>query len=275
MLRLTGTRHAGRPGPVRAGLVAIACLLRGLPLFFCAAPRTPLRVLCIVALDTIQVLRHLPPLSRQRRRELAAFLDFQACTNAAWDLKPLCAAEYEALRRQLERAGLGRWIAEYLDRLRELETRRPPIGGDVRRFDAIRSYRESVARLSLAAIAAIAMNADCLEDSIRSTYCDPDMAALFRMAMQCQIIDDVVDYGEDLSAGLPSFLTASVSLPQAIALTAEAARSYGLGPGGSRGGGVFPLDAALHVLTATTKLVVAAAGRRSVRIARAPRQRRR
>ena len=165
-------------------------------------------------------------LPRQRRKQLATFLDFQACTNAVWDGKDLCAAEYRALRQRLEKAGLGLWITEYLCRLRELETRRPSLGGDRRRFDDVRSYREAVARLSLATITAIALNAECLEDGIRATYCDSDVAALFRMAMQCQIIDDVVDYREDLSAGLPSFLTASASLPQAMALTAEAARSY-------------------------------------------------
>jgi hypothetical protein len=244
--------------------VSITCLLRGLPLFFGAAPATPLRVLCIVALDTIHVLRYSQPLSRQRRQELGTFLDFQACTNAVWDRKPLCAAEYQALRQRLEKAGLGAWITEYLNRLRELETRRPPVGGDRRRFDDVRSYREAVARLSLATIAAIALNAECLEDAIRSTYCEGDMAALFRMAMQCQIIDDVVDYGEDLSSGLPSFLTASASLPQAIALTTDAARSYGARSRRSAGGGLFPLEAALYLLTAVTTLVVAVAGRGKV-----------
>jgi hypothetical protein len=92
--------------------VSITCLLRGLPFFFCAAPRTPLRVLCIVALNTIHVLRHSRPLPRTRCKELAAFLDFEACTNTAWDGKRLCAAEYQALRRRLDKAGLGSWITE-------------------------------------------------------------------------------------------------------------------------------------------------------------------
>jgi hypothetical protein len=262
VLRLTATEQCdtrARRGPLREGVVSITCLLRGLPLFFSAAPGTPLRVLCVIALDTIHVLRHSQPLSRQRRAELAAFLDFQACTNAVWDRKPLCAAEYQALRQGLERAGLGLWITEYLCRLRELETRRPPAGLDRRHFDDVRSYREAVARLSLATIAAIALNAHCLEDGLRSTYCDSDVAALFRMAMQCQIIDDVVDYRKDLSAGLPSFLTASASRPQAIAWTAETARSYAARRGGSAQGAALPLEAALRVLTAVTKLVVAVA----------------
>ena len=268
MLRLTaieqGDTHA-RPGTLRAGLVSITCLLRGLPLFFGTAAATPLRALCIVALDTIHVLRYARPLSRQRRQELGTLLDFQACSNAVWDGKPLDAAEYQRLRQRLEKAGLGGWITEYLNRLGELETRRPPVGGDRRRFDDVRSYREAVARLALATTAAMAMDAESIDDAIRSTYCESDLAALFRMAMQCQIIDDVIDYREDLSAGLPSFLTASVSLPQAIALTADAARSYGPKPRRSVRGGLFPLEAALYVLTAMTTLVVAVAGKGVVR----------
>ncbi len=265
MLRLTAigpddTR--AHPGPLRAGFVSLTCLLRSLPLVLCEAPATPLRILCIAALDTIHVLRHARPLSRQRRRELGTLLDFQACTNAMWDRKPLCATDYHALRQRLEAAGLGRWATEYLTRLSELETRRPSVGGDRRRFDEVRSYREAVVRLSLGIIAAVALNTECLDDAIRSTYCERDLAALFRMAMQCQIIDDVVDYGDDLSAELPSFLTASASMPQAIAWASDAVRSYGARP--AAGGGAFPLEATLSVLTVVATLVVAVAGRGEV-----------
>jgi hypothetical protein len=262
VLRLTRTEPVdtrARPGSLRAGLVSLTCLLRGLPLLFRAAPATPLRVMCIIALDTIYVLRNARPLSRQRRAELAAFLDFQACTNAAWDRKHLSVAEYQALRQRLENAGLESWMTEYLRRLAELETRRPSIGGSLRRFDDVRSYREAVVRLSLATITAIALNAECVEDGVRASYCDHDVAALFRMAMQCQIIDDVIDYREDLSIGLPSFLTASGSLPEAVAFTTEASRLYAAS--GSAGRPVFPLEAALYVLTKVTTLVVAVAGK--------------
>ena len=262
---LTGTDQgvtAPRPGRIRASLVSLACFLRGLPLFFCATPKTPLRVLCVIALDTVHVLRNGRPVPRSRCKQLAAFLDFQACTNAVWDGKDLCPAEYCALRQRLEIVGLGVWITEYLSRLRELETRRPSIGGDLQRFNDVRSYREAVARLSLATITAIALNADCLDEGIRATYDDGDVAALFRMAMHCQIIDDVIDYRQDLSAGLPSFLTASASLPQAIASTADAVRFYAGSRGSSAGGGVFPLEAALRVITLVTRLVVGVARRR-------------
>jgi hypothetical protein len=252
---------------LRAGLVSVACLLRGLPLFFRAAPKTPLRVLCIMALDTVHVLRYSRPLPRKRIRELAMFLDFQACTNAAWDQKDLCEAEYQAIGQRVEQAGLGLWIEGYLNQLRELERRRPSIGGDHRRFDEVRSYREAVARLSLATVTAIALNAKGLEDGIRETQCDDDVQTLFRIVMQCQIIDDVWDYEEDLSAGLPSFLTACASLSQAMALTAEAARDYAVSrrrsrPGQSSRNGVLPLRMALSGVTAVSRLVLRVAGRR-------------
>jgi len=269
VLRLTaverGDARAGR-GPLRASLVSIACLLRSLPLFVSAAPRTPLRVLCIVALDTIHVLRHSQPLSRRRRRELATLLDFQSCTNAVWDGKPVHAEEHQAQRQCLETAGLGPWIEDYALRLRELEIRRPPVGGDRRRFDAVRSYREAVARLSLATIAAVALDADDLDEGLRLTHHDGDVAALFRMAMQCQIVDDVVDYREDLSAGLPSFLTASASLPLALSWSAEASRSYALLPAHAAGRSVLPMRVALRLVTAVARLAITVAGTGLVRV---------
>ena len=246
---------------VRASLVSVASLLRCLPLFCCATPGTPLRVLCIAALDTLHRLRHARPLPRRRISELAAFLDFQACTNAAWDHKRLCEAEYAAIRRRLEEAGLKVWIEEYLDRLRELERQRPSIGGDDRRFNEVRVYREAVARLSLATVVAIALNARSLDEALRATDGDSDVDTLFRIAMQCQIMDDVLDYTEDVSAGLPSFLTATASLPRAIESTGNASRNY-IVSRQSSGNAIFPLRMALFALTATTTLVLRVAHRR-------------
>jgi hypothetical protein len=247
-----GARH----GRIGISLVSVTCLGRRLPLFFCAAPRTPLRVLGIVALDILHVLRHGHPLPRQRIIQLAMFLDFEGCTNAAWDHKDLCEAEYQVIRQRLESDGLGSCMEEYLARLRELESRRPPIGGDHRRFDEVRSYREAVARLSVSTAAAIALSPERRADDIDTAPCDDDVETLFRILMQCQIIDDVVDYTEDLSAGLPSFLTATASLPQAMASTARATRYYAESGLPSSGNAVFPLRIALSVFTVAARLVV-------------------
>ena len=227
---------------VLSGLVAARCLLRGVPLFFSTAPKTPLRVLAIVALDTVHVLRTSRPLQRRRLGELALVLDFQASTNAAWDRKVLCREEYRAMRQRLESVGLGRYIEAYLVRLRALEGRRPSISGDHPIFDDVRVYREEVVRLSLGTLTTIVLGTDGF---------DEDLDTLYRMALQCQIVDDVMDYGADLSAGLPSYLTATASLPEAMELMARATLDYG-----ERGRGAFPLRIALRCLSAAARFVV-------------------
>jgi hypothetical protein len=242
--------------PLIATLVSLACFVRGIPLLFRTAPGTPLRVLCIVALDTVHRLRHSQAIPRQRISELADFLDFQACTNATWDRKHLCAAEYQAIRHRLEEAGLGSSMAQYVVAIRQLERGRPSPGGGPCRFDAVRAYREAVARTSLAAVAAIALNTKCLNDALRAIQRDDDLDTLYRIVMQCQVIDDVLDYAEDASLGLPSFVTACASLTHALRMTSRAARSYAAISECSSRSGVFPLRVALHVITALTKFVI-------------------
>lgn len=237
-----------RHGAIWSTVVSVACLGRGLPLFLGVAPRTPLRVLGIIALDTLHVLRRSRPLPRRTIREVGRFLDFAGCMNAAWDRKALCAAEYRAVRQWMEEAGLGSCMAHYLGRLQAIERWRPAIGGDHRRFDEIRSYREAVARLTLATAAGIALHDESLEDA--------DMDTLFRILMQCQIIDDVLDYEADRTAGLPSFLTAAPTRLEAVALTAEASLRYAAPGGPSPVHGALPLRMALWVASALTQLVV-------------------
>jgi hypothetical protein len=229
-----------------ASMVSIACFLRGLPLFFRATPKTPLRVLCLIALDTLHVLRTSTPLPRQRVRLLATFIDFAACTNAALDHKRFSPREYQAMRQWIENMEAASAVDEYLRRLQELERRRPLPAGDRRRFDEVRWYRESVARLSLGTVAAIALGEERVEDGIRAIYEDHDLATLFRVVMLCQIIDDVLDYAEDVATGLPSFLTAAASLPHALVWTGEAARGYTKCTDRPRSAGLFPLRAAPH-----------------------------
>lgn len=245
-----------RRGRVSATLVSVACCLRRLPLFFSTTPKTPLRVLCIIAFDTLHVLRTSKPLSRHRVRTLAALLDFGACANAALDNKVFSSTEYQATRQRLQNAGVGPLVDEYLRQLRKLERRRPSSGGDHRQYEDVRSYREAVARLSLGIVAAMALGDACSENGTRSTFFDDELKALFRIVMQCQIIDDVLDYAQDLSTGLPSFLTGTASLPQALELTAEAARNYADGRDLRQSADLFPLRVAVVVVSAIAKLVI-------------------
>ena len=253
---------------IRASGVAVRCFLRGLPLFGSATPKTPLRVFGIIALDTLHVLRYARPVPRDRVRALALFLDFEGCANAAWDNKRWCRSEYQSIAERLATAGLADCLEAYLARLGALESRRPQIAGDQRHFDEVRSYREGVARLAIATAAAIALNVECGEAEIRAAHDDRDVDTLFRILMQCQIIDDVLDYREDVSAGLPSFLTACDSLPQALGLTSRAARAYARRTPSSDQG-VFPLRIAQAAITTITAILIRAATQ-AVRVAATP-----
>jgi hypothetical protein len=209
-----------------------------------------------MAFDTLHMLRNSKRLPVPKLRILAALLDFGACANAAFDNKDYCRKEFRTTRQTLEEAGLHSSVKEFLRRLRELERRRPSTAGDHWQFQKVESYREAVVRLSLGMVATTAMGKQCIDEGIRATYCDDDLVILFRIVMQCQIIDDVLDYSEDLEAGLPSFLTASESLPQAIKLTRLAAFGYADDRDLPQCGDVFPLRIALFLVSACAKLVI-------------------
>ena len=233
--------------------IAVRCLARGLLLLISGRPETPLRVLCILAFDTLHMLRHGKPLPMPRVRTLAALLDFGACANAALDNKACCRHEYRRTLRLLEEAGTGLPVYEYRQRLSDLESRRPLPGGDYWQFQEVSLYREAVVRLSLGMAAAIAHGNQALDEGIRAISRDADLNILFRMAMQCQIIDDMLDYSHDVSAGLPSFLTASKPLAQAFELTRLASVGYADLP---RTGDFFVLRSALLLVSMFTKLVI-------------------
>jgi hypothetical protein len=237
-------------------LIAVRSILRGLSLLMSARPKTPLRVLCIMAFDALHMLRNAKPLPMPKLRMLAALLDFAACANAAFDNKDCCRHECRITLKLLEEAGIRSSVIEYLRRLRDLESSRPLPGGDHGQFPRVALYREAVVRLSLGMVATTANGNQCLAEGIRATYCDADLNILFRIAMQCQIIDDVLDYPKDMAARLPSFLTACRSLPQAFELTRLAALGYADDRDLPRTGDVFPVRSALFLVSTCTKLVI-------------------
>jgi hypothetical protein len=178
-------------------------------------------------------------------------MDFLACANAEWDGKRPCGPKHDLMRRSLDRAGLTASMTQHLGRLGVLESGRPNVGGDRRRFEEVREYREAVAGLSLNTVASIAFD--------EPVDADVDVSVLFQIVMQCQIIDDVLDYGDDRSAALPSFLTACASLPEALALTTQTATSYGATCAG-RGDAAWPFLVALRTLTMLAIFTVRTAG---------------
>lgn len=249
-------RGTTKSGGVTAMRIAVTSLLRGLPLFFAARPRTPLRVLCIIVFDTLHRLRASQRLPSHRVRVLAALLDFGACANAAFDGKKFCPREFHRTRQLLEDAGFGSTAEEYWQRIQGLERRRPCLDGKRLQFQRVRSYREDVVQLSLGVLTTVAFGLRYLDDGIQAIRGESDLDLVFRVAMQCQIIDDVMDYSQDAAAGLPSFLTASESLPLAFELTCEAARGYARGQGLPRSGDVLPLRLALFAVSAVARFLI-------------------
>jgi hypothetical protein len=237
-------------------LVAVISFVRGLPWFIAARPKTSLRVLCLMAFDTLHVLRYSKRLPARKIKILAALLDFAACANAAFDNKEFCRQEFQRTQRMLEEAGFSSHVLEYLRRLRDIESNRPSHDGDHRPFQKVASYRESVVRLSLGFVASTALDGQCLEDGVRATYCDDDFEILFRIIMQCQIIDDVLDYSKDVSAGLPSFLTAVKSLSQAFECTRVSSIAYANVRDLRRTANVAPFRMALFFVSACARAVV-------------------
>jgi hypothetical protein len=247
--------HAGR-SRISSTLISIRSVRRCLPLFVSARPRTPLRVLCVMAFDALHQLRYSKPLPVATHRVLAALLDFGACTNAIFDDKEYSRKELELTRQILDEAGLHSIVEAVLRQLTDLEGRRPSPFGDDRRFHDAKSYREAVVRLWLGTVAATAAGSRCLEDGSLATYGDDVLEILFRIVMQCQIIDDVLDYSRDASAGLPSFLTASASLPEAIKQTHQASCEYAHHRDLPRSDDVFPLRTALATASICAKLLL-------------------
>lgn len=226
-------------------VIALMGMLRGLRFLLADRPRTPLRILCIVAFDTLHKLRNKKWIPGRDLQKLAVLLDFGACANATFDRKKWCRTEHQDTLQFLEQAGLGPSVKEYLQRLGILENGRPQPGGDSSRFQKVCLYREDVVRLSLALIAATAFQYQSLDDAIEDIHLNEDLNFLFHIVMHCQIMDDILDFSQDRSNGLPGFLTACQSLPVAVDLTRKAAFGYTTANRMDRCAKRFPLKVAL------------------------------
>jgi hypothetical protein len=248
------------PRVIQSSLIALRSILRNTPLFLAARPKTPLRVLCIMAFDMLHRLRYAKPMPPARRRTLAILLDFGACANAVFDNKPFCPRERRRTLRLLRNAGIAPAFADYRRRLATLERTRPSPGGDHRQFQKVVLYREAVVHLSLGMAAATTHGHQTLDEGIHATHHDPNLHTLFRIVMLCQVIDDALDYSRDEAAGLPSFLTACTSRSEAISLTREAIRNYSHDTTPSPTPptpAAFPFRLALSLVSACTRAIVA------------------
>lgn len=94
-------------------------------------------------------------------------------------------------------------VWKYARRLRQVERTRPdPDEGMI----AVKCYRESVNRVSLAALWALAYD-KTLENAELDLASDRDLGLLFKIVMILQMIDDLMDVNTDRGKRLPSFTT--------------------------------------------------------------------
>ena len=221
------TRQRCKPyGRVCGSFILILSLFRGVRLLLFARPKTPLRVLCAVTFDTMHRLRTSKRLPYSSQITLLALLDLGALMNARLDQKRFDERDYDVLQDKLTAAGLAELADDYLARLHAIEQCRPQPDGNNQRHREVVSYRESVIRISLAAVVSISFDCDRIDEGLDAILGDDDLQLVFKIVMLIQVIDDVLDYKKDAAAGLPSFLTASASLSNAFDLTRQAIQRY-------------------------------------------------
>lgn len=178
-------------------------------------PATPLRTLCVVAFDFMartggQRLR------REERTALSCLLDLGALINDHFDQHRFRKCSYRKLRKQLAANETVRSVYRgYFRDLRQAERNRPRLW--LPRREGIRKeaadYRETVVRISLSALAAIAFgqpNGGTGDDSRNSRGKGARLSQLFPLVMLIQICDDLLDWRTDWRAGLPTFATAEL-----------------------------------------------------------------
>lgn len=239
----------------RAWFAAIAAVVRTVPLCCTGTPRTPLRALCIAAFDFSHRLRtahRLPPHTRQR---LARFLDYAAELNARLDAKHSSPTGPHWSSDRGDSSETRRLIAEFVRGWRTLEQQRPDPRVAPCAFDPLRRYREAVLRHALGAAAALTFHLPTVAAGQELMHHEPALEQAFRLAMLCQVIDDVLDRTADARRGLPSFLTTTETGPphqQAQLVAEHYAAPSAATPFVRRG----PLGAALFALSLTARCIL-------------------
>lgn len=183
-------------------------------------------------------------------------LEIGACINRFFDRKGFDRHAYRRLRRQTSRTYLAPITRDYIKRLRAIEQDRPLPGGDAERFHAVKAYRESVVRLSLALVTAAVFDLKTLYQGMQAMRGEDEFEIIFCIVMQCQVIDDVLDYRKDKAAELPSFLTATTSRQASEGLTRHTVADYRDVNDLSRSKATLPFQIALWLVSACTSSVL-------------------
>lgn len=184
--------------------VAVVAFVQNMALFAAPQPRTPLRVLSLMAISSALRSRGVV-LQPDRRLALINTMELGALLNDRFDGDPHNPADLRRHVALLSQSVHRDCTSAYISRLRRLERSRPgprPVAADVK------AYRENVNRISLATLWAIAAQKP-IEQAKHDLQQEPDLRLLFRIVMLAQLIDDVLDIRQDRRRGLPTFATAS------------------------------------------------------------------
>lgn len=178
--------------------MAVSALIVCSPLLFASRPKTPLRVLCIAAFEFLARLRG-GTLGQRCRRALAQACDFGSLCDAYYDCRQLDAGQYRSLRRELHRIVPEAATRRYLRQLREAERGRPVLSASHAEIvPAAIAYRTAVLDLSLRWMREIS------GVSVEGAK----FQVLLNLVGLMQMVDDLLDWKEDLAKGSPSYVTA-------------------------------------------------------------------
>jgi hypothetical protein len=204
---LTLTRGDKSPSNSKRGYYGIpaaaaACAANTRFLITCR-PETPLRACALIAIETILRGRG-RLLKSESRQTLIAAMELGALLNDRLDGDPYEINALRAAAARFSKSEHREIIRSYIAGLRCFEHERPDCQDEI---TTIALYRERVNHISLAMLWAIASNTS-FESARDEILHSSDLNLLFRMVMQCQLIDDAMDLRKDLLKNLPSFATA-------------------------------------------------------------------
>lgn len=182
---------------------ALGAFMANLRFFAAPQPGTPLRVLSLMAIDAV-LRRRGGILESDRRRAVIEAMEFGSLLNDRMDGDHHDPVVLRSAVAWFAASPYRKIVRPYAASLRRYERGRPDAREGLR---AVACYRENVNETSLAFLWAIASNTSFgqAREEIRK---DSDLRLLFRIIMQCQLIDDTLDIRKDLRRGLPSFATA-------------------------------------------------------------------
>lgn len=185
------------------------CGIGYVPLLFQHKPGTPLRVLCIFALDYVRQQHSDGSLSKEQISALSDLLFQGAEFNARIDHKSIP----QPSASNTPGPSQSQLINDYVTKIKALECDRPFPGCS---SAVVHEYRERVLVTSLGAAAAVAFRLDGVNEGVAMLDREPRLQALTAIVVMCQIVDDAIDYESDLALGLASYLTCESSLEAAI-----------------------------------------------------------